>query len=156
VSPSAVIALIAVVIAALALYNSWRTGKQSNDIQRRLVQIEQTRDHDRAIQSLKAALRPKLHSTQNINRRSKDYQLVIENSGQGTARNVKAFLDGKPLLEHPALPGGMQEVSLIGSGSGISYPLFIAMGGPRPPFEFMVTWDDDSGEPGRYSTTLTF
>lgn len=149
-SPSDVIALIAVVIAALALYSSWRTGKQSNDLQRRLVQIEQSREHAQIKQSLQAVLRAGLRNYGPESRR-----LFIRNSGQGTARNVKVTLDGKSIPEHPAVARDKQEASLIGPDSEISYLLPLTYD-RLPPIKFSVTWDDDSGEPGQYNTILTF
>jgi len=156
-SSSDIIALIAAVIAALALFNNWRTGRQTNDLfkrqvdlQHRLTQIEQSREYARIIQSLKAELRAELRS---VDRGS--YRLFIKNTGQGTARNVKVILDGKPVLEHPAIPRGEQEARLIGPGSEISYLMAISFD-CHPPFELSITWDDESGDTGKYSTSLTF
>lgn len=156
-SSSDIIALVAVVISALALFNSWRTGKKNNDLigqqvelQQRLTQIEQSREYARMMQSLKAELRAELRS---VGRGS--YRLFIKNTGQGTARNVKVILDGKPVLEHPAIPRGEQEARLIGPGSEISYLMAISFD-CHPPFELSITWDDESGETGKYGTSLTF
>ena len=156
-SSSDIIALIAVAIAALALFNNWRTGRQTNDLfkrqvdlQDRLTQIEQSREYARIMQSRKAELQAELRS---VDRGS--YRLFIKNTGQGMARNVKVILDGKPVLEHPAIPQGEQVARLIGPGSEISYLMAISFD-CHPPFELSITWDDESGETGKYSTSLTF
>ncbi len=47
-----------------------------------------------------------------------------------------------------------QEITLIGPNSEISYIAAIALD-CSPPFKFKATWEDDSGEPGEYETTLT-
>ncbi len=154
---SDVIALAGVIIAALgllpSLYNKQRKTKLSKiegELYEPSAQIELLREHDRITQSQKANLSAKL---QKDGRNS--YRLVIENLGQGTARNVKATLDDKPILEHPAIASNQQEVTLIGPHSKISYTAAITFG-CSPPFKFRATWEDDSGEPGEYETTLTF
>ena len=119
-------------------------------MQQRITQIEESRERDRVIQSRKAYLRAELQEY-----KQNSYHLVIENVGQGTARNVKAELDGKPIMDHPAIASSQQEIGTIGPGSEISYIAAITYD-CSPPFEFKVTWEDDSGEPGEYETTLTF
>lgn len=150
------IAIGAILVSLLSIYFSFRANKKSltlqkeqTEMQKRITQIEESRERERAIQSKKACLKAELRK----NKRG-SYRLVIKNSGQGTARNVKATLDGKPILEHPAINPGQQEITLIGPYSEISYIARITFG-CRPPFKFKVTWEDDSGEPGEYETTLT-
>jgi len=156
VAISDLIAIGAILVSLLSVYFSFRANKNSLTLQKeqiemqeRITQIEEAREQDRAIQSRKANLKAELRKVERNN-----YRLVINNSGQGTARNVKATLDGKPILEHPAINPGQQEITLIGRYSEISYIARITFG-CRPPFKFKVTWEDDSGEPGEYETTLT-
>jgi hypothetical protein len=159
-----IIAVASACIAGLALVQSWLAGRkaskvtaEANDLikqqvalQDRLTQIEQSREHAKLMQSLQAVLRAELRQTDGGN-----YRLFIINTGQGTARNVTITLDGKPLLEHEAIPRGEQEAKTIGPESEISYYMAICRG-CTPPFELEATWDDDSGQQGRYGTTLTF
>lgn len=163
-STTDVIAILSICVAGLALIQSWRAGREAskatreaNDLikqqvalQERLTLIEQSREHAKLINSLQAVLRAKLCKTGGNN-----WRLFVINTGQGTARNVTITLDGKPLLEHPAVPHGEQETKLIGPESEISYCMAVSFG-CTPPFELAATWDDDSGQQGRYSTTLTF
>jgi len=44
---------------------------------------------------------------------------------------------------------------MIGPESEISYCMAVS-NSCHPPFELEATWDDDSGQQGRYGTTLTF
>jgi len=159
------IAIVAVVVAGLALMQSWRATRQvakaareANDLlarqvalQDRLTQIEQSREHAKLIQSLQAVIRAGLCRTE---RRS--WCLSVTNTGQGTAHNVAITLDGKPLLEHDTIPRGQKEAKIIGPESKVSYLMAITSSSSHPPFEFEATWDDDSGQQGRYGTTLTF
>lgn len=163
-SASDIIAIVSVCIAGLALVQSWRAGRkaskatrEANDLikqqvayQDRLTQIEQSREHARLIQSFQAVLRAELRKTG-----GNSWRLFVMNKGQGAARNVTITLDGKLLLEHPAVPHGEQETKLIGPESEISYCMAVSSD-CAPPFELTATWDDDSGQQGQYSTILTF
>ena len=161
---SEVIAIVSVVVAFLALPQSWRAGhqaakagresnvlfKQQVALQDRLAQIEQSREHAESVRSLQAVLRAELRRT-GIN----SWRLLVMNKGQGTARNLAITLDSKPLLEHPVFSGGQEEAKLIGPESSISYCISVSHG-CAPPFELVATWGDDSGQQGQYSTTVTF
>jgi len=166
VAISDLIAIGAILVSLLSVYFSFRANKNSLTLQKeqiemqeRITQIEEAREQDRAIQSRKANLKAELRKVERNN-----YRLVINNSGQETARNVKATLNGKPLSEHPAVLSSIEEDSLIiGPHSTISYVMFITNDmaedkhpGKLPSFEFEATWEDDSGELGEYETTLTF
>ena len=135
-------------------------------MQKRITQIEESRERDRVIQSRKANLRAELQKRRltadyidkfhiRPHDRRYDYCLTIINDGPKTARNVKAMLDGKPIMDHPAIASSQQEIGTIGPGLEISYIAAIT-NDCSPPFKFKVTWEDDSGEPGEYETTLTF
>jgi len=157
-------AIASICIAGLALVQSWLAGRkaskatrEANDLikqqvalQDRLTQIEQSREHAKLIQSLQAVIRAVLRKTDRGS-----WRLFVLNTGQGTARNVTITLDGKPLLEHDAVPRGEQEAKTIGPESDVSYCMAISSG-CHPPFEFEATWDDNSGQQGRYGTTLMF
>jgi len=84
-----------------------------------------------------------------------DYRLRIENKSAIEARDITVLLDGKPILEHPAVPQGIGgEIRQVGPWSYFQYVLAISFQ-THPPFEVNITWTDDSGEPGSYRTTIT-
>ena len=154
---------LTVLIAALALLISWRanrnvskSNREANDLlkkqtefQDRLTQIEQSREHAKLIESLRAKIRAQIQKTGDNN-----WRLFIENIGLGTARNLIIKIDDKPLIEHPVMLKGEKEVKLIGPESMVSYCIGISFDS-IPPFEFSATWDDDSGFQGTYNSTLT-
>jgi len=146
---SIVVSLLSACFSFHANKNSLALQKEQTEMQKRITQIEEAREQDRAIQSRKANLKAELRKDER-----NSYHLVIKNSGQGTARNVKATLDGKLISGHPAIASGQEEIESIGPGSKISYIASITFD-CSPPFKFKVTWEDDSGEPGEYETTLT-
>ena len=134
-SASVIIGIALVCIAGLTLgWSVWRwcAGRKANNL------IKQ-----------QAVLCTELRKTNRIS-----WQLIVNNNGQATARNVTITLDGRPILKHPAVAGVKQEVRLIGSNSHISYIMALSTE-CGPPFELEATWDDDSGQPRQYETTLT-
>jgi len=161
---SDIIAIGSVLIAGLALLQSWRASRDAANatrennalmkkqvaIQDRLTQIEQSREQAKIIQSLKADLRAEIRQV-----KQSTWRLFVTNGGRGTARNVRVMLDGKPLLEHDVIPGGQEEVKIIGPKSEISCCMAMSYS-CSPPFDFDVTWEDDTGQQGLYRTTLTF
>lgn len=124
--------------------------EQQVEIQCRLVQIEQSREQARVLQSQQAVIRAELCKLGTGN-----WRLVVRNSGQSTACNVTLALDGQPFTEHKATVRGEQEIREIGPESEISYCIVIS-NECKPPFDLEVTWDDDSGRKGQYRTTLSF
>jgi hypothetical protein len=164
VSISDVVAIVSTCIAGFALVWSWQVGRQTatttreaNDLARqqlvlqdRLAKIEQSREHAQLIQALQAMLRCSLERTDRGG-----WRLVVTNTGRGTAHNVAITIDDKPVLEHPAVPQGQDEATVIGPNSEISYIMALHMS-CHPPFKLAATWDDESGVQGRYATTLTF
>jgi hypothetical protein len=84
-----------------------------------------------------------------------NYRLVIENTGDGEARDVRLLMDGKPFEAHPAAVIGDRQFGVIGPHSQVTRLLGITLG-CAPPFEFEASWQDDSGQERRYRTTLTF
>lgn len=173
------IAICAILVSLLSVYFSFRANKNSltlqkeqTEMQKRITQIEESRERYRITQSQKANLRAELQKKESttayldkyhirVRDHGCDYRLLIINDGPGTARNVKATLDGKPLSEHPAVLSFKEEDSLtIGPHSKITYVMSITLDmvkdpGKLPSFEFKATWEDDSGEPGKCKMTLT-
>lgn len=148
-SPSLIVSILAVVISGIAVYISRRT-------QNRLVDIEDAREKDRLTEKQKANLTARI-SREPLTRGTRSatqYFLYIENSGSSEARDIKINLDGKPLLAHSSILENTEEVTQVGPNSYFRYLLVLSSKG-RSPSNIEVTWEDDSGEPGKYSTTLT-
>jgi len=151
-SPSLIISIIAAVISAFAIGVSIWTHNRNHKLQARIVALEEAREKDRLAEKQKANLTARIMREPGT-RNMRDL-LVIENSGHGEARNIKIILANKPILEHPAVLQGTNEVTKVGPNSHIQYLLALCMGN-YPPFDIEITWEDDSGESGKYSTTLT-
>ena len=157
-SPSLIISIIAAVISAIAIWVSIWTHNRNHKLQTRIVALEEVREKDRLAEKNKANLTAKITKEElrrsSTHRISWQHHLVVENKGVCGASNIKIILAGKPILEHPAVPQGTDEVTKVGPDSHIQYLLALSSGN-YPPFDIEITWEDDSGEPGKYGTTLT-
>lgn len=138
-----VIAIIAIVISIFALRREHLRFK----IDRRR---EKDRVRDSKTATLQAVLKHESHPVGHKNKLHTSIYLVIKNTGQAAARNIDVELDGRPWLEHKAMPeGGMTEHPTLGPGAEIKLILY-----RKPPNHIALTWNDDSGEPGKYDSTL--
>jgi hypothetical protein len=81
--------------------------------------------------------------------------LLITNSSDALATSVRVKVDDVPLLEHPTIPRGTQEVGEVGPRSSIRYLMALTFQ-QHPPFKIEITWEDESGELGHYLTNVTF
>jgi len=157
-SPSLIISIIAAVISAIAIGVSIWTHNRNHKLQARIVALEEVREKDRLAEKNKANLTAKITKEElrrsSTHKISWQYHLVVENKGVCGACNIKINLDGKPLLEHPTILKNIKEITQVGPNSNFRYLLGLSMQA-RPPSAIEIIWEDDSGEPGKYGTTLT-
>jgi len=157
-SPSLIISIIAAVISAIAIGVSIWTHNRNHKLQARIVALEEAKEKDRLTEKKKACLTAKITKEEGQNSglitTYRRYYLHIENKGLSEARNVKIVLDDKPVMEHPGIRKTQSEVKQIGPESPFRYEF--EEGFMRNlPLKVEITWEDDSGEHGQYSTTLT-
>lgn len=154
-----IISGLSLVVAIIAICVSIWTHKRSHKLQARIVALEEAREKDRLAEKQKANLTAHITKEEISRTRTSriytKYYLVIENKGLSEARNVELLLAGKPVLEHSAIQNSQKdEIRHIGAQSSIKYEF--SNGFMRElPLKTEITWEDDSGEPGKYSTTLT-
>lgn len=156
---SDVIALAATCLSALALTYGWLANRkatrytaQSNEMQGRLVEIEERREEAQAVTAQRAGLVLTLQSSPG--RHGKDWRLILANHGEAEARNIEVTLDGTSIFDIGHVMTDSGEITL-GAGNACRWAVAIG-GGFRPPWQAIVNWEDDSGIPGEYKTTLTF
>jgi hypothetical protein len=144
-----IVSLVALAVSVWAILTSRRANKRSQKAQARLVAIEESRERDRVLHGRQARVRAWMESG---NRGS--CELIIVNDGDAAARDLQLIMDDKPLFECPALGRkGSSPPPLIGPGGRIPYPLAITAS-CHPPFSLKIRWQDESGIPGLYETTL--
>jgi len=144
---------IAVVSVGVAIYFSIKSHnleKKNADLQKRFLEIEETKEHEREKGASRAQLRAGI-----VDYGQRNYRLVVENTGDCEARNVELKMDGKPFDDHRAAVNGDGKIDHIGPHSNATRLLALTLK-CAPPFDFEASWEDDSGEPGYYRTTLTF
>lgn len=142
-SPLLIVSIIAVIISGIAVYIGWR-------IQKKQIEIEKARDQERLAEKKKANL------TAQIMRDERGRLVLrIENKGFGEARDIRAWLDGQPIFDHPSIVKNQKEVFIVGPQSSCQYILGISFQTPRPS-GIAIAWADDSGEVSSYRNALTF
>jgi hypothetical protein len=137
-----IISLVSILIAAGAMFTSWRT-------QKRQVEIEEIREKDRIKAMRKADLVARLVDDDRWD------LLVIENKGSAEAREIVILINGRPLSEYEGFVDSHSEIRRVGPYSSFHYPMVLTMS-MNPSFELTITWVDDSGETGLYQSTLTY
>ncbi|MFP4106714.1 MAG: hypothetical protein ACLFVU_11565 [Phycisphaerae bacterium] len=150
------VSIIALLKGDAAKDATCKLQKEANETQNRVAAIEEAREANRLGESMSAVLRARIDRgtrTLGSGQTRPTFNLVVANEGQGEARGVEVTMDGKPLLEHPAIPKGEEEVSLIGAGGETSWCLALSFG-CAPPFEIEICWDDDDAEGKTYKHTL--
>ena len=133
---------LSIIVSVVAFIKSHRT-------QQRLLQIEETREHDRQDKARRASLTTKFEHIQ----QQGYYALHIENQGASEARNVTVKLDRKSISELRNISPSIPNIPTIGPMSSASYNWPTA-NNPTLPLILEITWSDDSGKLGRYCTTL--
>ena len=149
------VAVVAAVISGLAALASIAAARRSIAAQNRLLEIEERRERDRVSAAQKARLIARIVREESLSgRKVRNYYLEIENLGASAANNIDIPLDDGPVLDHPTMPRRTDEIRHVGPESSFRYTLAPTLE-TRPPAKIAIAWDDDSGEPGQYETTLT-
>ncbi len=152
------ISILSLLLSASAIVFSIWTHDRSHKLQKRIVCLEEEREKDRQIEKRKAYLTAKIEkeelSRSGTSRIYRKYFLVIENKGLSEARNIELLLKDRAVPGNPLLQNVQQEVNHIGPQSSFRYEF--SNGFMRElPLPVGIGWQDDSGESGKYQTTLT-
>jgi hypothetical protein len=143
-----VLSVLALFVSIASAVLAWWIARQQNSLQGRLLELENARERDR----LKAARSARLSAT--VETDGRETSLLLRNHGSAAARDVRLQLDGRSALQHPLIPGGIEEVTIVGPGASTRYPLAPTFGMGRV-VDVQVEWNDDSGEPGTWQSHLT-
>lgn len=145
----------AVVISAIALGSSiWSTvtsarqGREQNRLQSQLLKLETDRERDRLIASQRAAL------TAQMQRRGTSASLVIQNTGQASAREVEIRVNGAPISAYRMIREGNRPIGVLGPGAFVDYPLITYDGMPST-YSVALRWRDGSGQEGSWESVIT-
>lgn len=142
-----VISIVALVVSIVFGVVAWRTATRQNALHKQLADIEGARERDRLRLARSAMV------SASILHVGRTYRLIVENGGNASARQIKVRLDGQDALKHPLVPRGEDELTTLGPGASTQYVLVVMMGSARV-LDVCITWEDDSGEPGRWESQL--
>lgn len=135
-----ILALVALGVSIFSAVSSHKQGK-------RLVGIEDWRKETEELQGKKAYVRAWWGQLDQYTR-----AFVLANDGPANARSIRVYLDDKPIEEHrwfkdEALPSDL--------GRGVEYPIAVTPSMEEwGDYDCRVEWEDDSEEPGVFTTTL--
>jgi hypothetical protein len=147
------VSVVALVFSRRADAKSHQNAVRATELQEQMVKIEQRRDEERLVQRQRASLSIKLNPLWR-NERVRAWQLVLNNNGSVEARNIRVSLDGRSIddIDWIVKQKPLKEMTL---GAGAPCNWHIGSNWRPPPWHAIVEWDDESGQPGRYQTTLT-
>jgi hypothetical protein len=145
-----VLSAIAVLVSAWAAREARQTAGDQNEMQRRLLALEQARERDRQSVATRAELRAAIHRIGDSR-----YVLVIANEGACAARAVSVRVDGQPVGEHQTFVVDSDSlVTKLGPGAEARYQMAVAMGSPLV-YDVQLLWEDDSRLPREWSSQLS-
>jgi len=139
---------IGTLIAGSSLIVSIVALCKSSRAQKRILQIEESRENDRLSSLLEANLRAESRQRERNSR-----HLFIVNEGAAEARHIRVEIDDQPLKDHD-LSVGDPMPELVGPRCEISCRV---MYDPhRVSSDVKVVWDDDSGKDRVFRTTVSW
>jgi hypothetical protein len=143
-----VVQLVTLIISSVSLFVAILAWRSSHRTSHRLVEIEEERDRRETKQASKARLTAAMYE-----KRKYQYELLIQNEGEGDARNVRLWLDGEPAAEQPAGDDVPSEKERLGAHGSLKLAFLPNLGTPLPR-TIRIEWEDDSGEKGLYESDL--
>lgn len=147
-STSLLLSAAAVIVAIWSVREAKAQARRQDEIQRRLLSLENSRERDRLRSTRSAELRAR------IERGGRSDHLVIFNEGSAEARAIDAKLLGKPLSpDVDVLVADGEVARTLGPGSSARYVIALHMGSP-PLMPVELAWEDDTGEPRTWRSDL--
>lgn len=145
---------VGVIVSLLGLLLTWRHSRRSREIAEEALDIEKRREEaEKERRERQQAERKKanfsVRAGKGIAPNWNDHSIAVENSGPGTARNIRVFIDGEPAEESEFLvPGKVPEPGITRSPADppLYFPYAPHMGSPQE-VTVKIVWDDgfDSG-----------
>lgn len=130
-----IISTITIIVVCFSLFIAWKTyGIVKNQEIVRLKELK------------KAKLSVRINSSENI--------LYIENFGKNEARDVLIMINDTNILNHGDFHFNCGRYNYIGPMA--SLPFVILKSFPGGNHKITMSWNDDSGEPGLYSTLVCY
>jgi hypothetical protein len=149
---SLVVSVIALGVSVWAHFRATRLKAESNDLQARLVELEEEREAER--RQMKQAADVTADLEKRPGRNGFRTMLVLRNQGNAPAEDVEVEFDGNRIDEHGSVHYDGATIPKIGSGA--ESPILVSVHSENnPPFHVRVRWSDGTGENNSFETTLT-
>lgn len=143
------ISIVAVVASVFAIIASSRASARSNDLQERLLRLENTRERDRRTAVKRANVVAFMTGSVNNQR------LFFRNEGEGTARGIEVRVDGQTLEDYAYIIAPDRPITTLGPKAEASVIVANQFGAPDG-IHVTVTWEDASELAGRWESDLSF
>jgi hypothetical protein len=138
--------------ANLAAVRSASAAEQANTIQKRLVEIEEKRERQKAVSSKKAILTAAIQRSGD----KSSYALIVSNRGACPAKDIEVFVNDQPLNDWKEFLTKIPEDCKIGPGGTFqSIFLLFRAGKLMPPYHVILRWSDESSARRGWESTLT-
>ena len=145
-------AIVAILLSLISIAVSVDANRRSNAAQAKLVALEEDRERDRLADRGRALVRAEFFRI--VKGPQLQRWLRFSNTGNATARNVVVTVNGKPIDEDRRLVLGEKRfAATIGAGAHLDV-IATAELGVDPNYRVVISWDDDSGVPGRWESDL--
>jgi hypothetical protein len=128
---------------------------RQTELQERLVELETARERDRVRAARRAFVVASIERETRTHTRTPSTSLFLRlsNEGRAGAREIRVFVNGKPLVEDEMIIPGEPEITELGAGATARYFLLPTHNTP-PVMNIRLTWVDNSGESGEWTSQL--
>jgi hypothetical protein len=142
-----IVSIVALGVSVASAVASYLGARAQTRAQERLVALESARERGWLRETRRARL-----VAQVVSRRGQ-WRLVIRNEGSGAARDIRVRLEGRSFAKHDWIPRNQDEVTDLGPAGEAAYIMAPHMGSPRTA-AVEISWADDSGQPGVWTSQL--
>ncbi len=150
-----IISAIALIVSIIVAIYSYFQGSKSNQLQERIVEIEEQREQERLNKENRADLQPYFRY---ISRKDSPVkiarQIIIKNLGKQEAQNIRMYVDGDPLSMHRNIfcrPD--YKLTPIRPGSDQKWRIEVDEESPEV-CEIKLKWDDETGSDHEFNDKL--
>ena len=115
-----IISGFALLISGITAWYSYKQGSKSNNLQERVVALEEQREQERIEEANKAMIVPRMTTGAARSGKTK-FLLSVFNEGQSEARNVRVFINGQTPTEYPNILTDEDSIEVIGPSNKFDF-----------------------------------
>jgi len=139
------ISAIALIVSGMAAFYSFKQGRRSNQLQERIVDIEEQREKERLAKENKADLRASFKYENLLDEGQVASHIVVRNEGKIKAENIRLYVDGDPVTQHKyMMQSHSHKLSPILPDKEYKSVISVEENEPES-CEIKLLWDDETG-----------